>query len=109
MTSSLPLLIATSAPKAARARLVDVSVEAEVKIAQALNQPRVGVLGIEQETVGADAFLRFLQENIAPVNVSWLDQQSSPTYHPVKIDTVTTAAKAKGSARGRKMKIPDAR
>ncbi|OCT53190.1 Ribonucleases P/MRP protein subunit [Cladophialophora carrionii] len=104
MTSTLPLLIATSASKPTRAKLVNISAEAEEQIAQALYQRRIGVLGIDVEAVGAEALLHFIQNTIATIDVPWLDQISPPVYHPVKVNTVVTAAKSKPAATGRKRK-----
>jgi hypothetical protein len=106
MTSTLPLLIATSASNPTRASLVEISAEAEEKIAQALYQPRIGVLGIDVEAVGAETLLQFVQNTITTVDVPWLDQTPPPVYHPVKVKTVVTAAKTKPAAQGRKRKRP---
>lgn len=106
MTSTLPLLIATSAPTSTRAKLVDVSDEAEKKIARALHQPRVGVIGMELKTAGTEPLLRLLEENITPIDVPWLDQSSSPSYHPVKVHTVTTTPNSKPATQSRKRRRP---
>lgn len=106
MTSSLPLLTATSAPKATRAKLVELPPQAEAKLAQALQQPRVGVLGLEEGAPGADTLIRFVLENIDSVEISWLDKSSYPAYFPVKIQTVETARKSKAVAQNRKRKHP---
>jgi hypothetical protein len=82
------------------------SAEAEEKIAQALYQPRIGVLGIDVEAVGAETLLQFVQNTITTVDVPWLDQTPPPVYHPVKVKTVMTAAKTKPAAQGRKRKRP---
>jgi len=104
MTSSLPLLVATSAPKATRAKLVNISTQAQEKMAEALQQPRVGVLGVEEGTAVAETLLRFVQENISALDVPWLDQAPAPTYHPVKINTVAYVPKVKSPAHNRKRK-----
>jgi ribonuclease P/MRP protein subunit POP3 len=90
MTSSLPMLLATSAPKATRARLVDISPQAEAKLAQALNQPRVGILGLQEDAPGSDALLRFVTENLDPVEVPWLEQACSFAYFPANIKIIET-------------------
>jgi len=106
MTASLPLLVTTSAPQTTRARLVELSSQAEAKVARALNQPRVGVLGIEEGAPGADTLLRFVAENMGAVEVPWLEEASSPTYYPVHIKAVETGSKANSSARPGKRKSP---
>jgi len=106
MTSSLPMLLATSAPKATRARLVDISPQSEAKLAQALNQPRVGVLGLREDAPGSDALLRFVTENLDPVGVPWLEQACSSAYFPASIKTIETTRKPRSktpSLKGRKM------
>ncbi|EHY57799.1 RNase P and RNase MRP subunit [Exophiala dermatitidis] len=87
MTSSLPLLVATSAPLANRARLIEVSPQAESKVAQALQQPRVGVLGVEAGAPGTETLSRFVTDTIPTVEVPWLDRPHNPTYFPVKVKT----------------------
>ncbi|KIW96170.1 uncharacterized protein Z519_03237 [Cladophialophora bantiana CBS 173.52] len=106
MTSSLPLLIATSAPKVARARLVEWSSQAEEKLAQALHQPRVGVLGIEEGAPGTENLLRCVRETVDAVDVPWLDQTSTPIYQSVNIQTVESVPKSNAAVRGRKRKNP---
>ncbi|KAJ9608474.1 RNase P and RNase MRP subunit [Cladophialophora chaetospira] len=104
MTSSIPILIATSAPISGRARLVNVSAEAEVKIARALHQPRVGVLGIELGTVGAESLLHYIQENVPTLDVPWLDQ--APTYQSVNVTIVVSTGKTRAAPLSRKRKTP---
>jgi len=106
MTSSMPMLLATSAPKATRARLVDISLQSEAKLAQALNQPRVGMLGLQEDAPGSDALLRFVTENLDPVEVPWLEQACSSAYFPANIKTIETTRKPRSktpSLKGRKM------
>ncbi|EXJ72793.1 uncharacterized protein A1O5_03940 [Cladophialophora psammophila CBS 110553] len=107
MTSSLPLLIATSAPKIARARLVEWSSQAEEKVAQALHQPRVGVLGIEEGAPGTETLLRCVRDTVDAVDVPWLDQTSTPIYQSVNIQTVESVPKSNAAIRGRKRKTPE--
>lgn len=106
MASSLPLLMATSAPVSSRAHLIELSAESEVKVAQALHHPRVGVLGIESETAGAEPLLRYIQDSVPVVDVSWLDQSTSPIYHPVNVHTAVSVANKKSDAQSRKRKSP---
>jgi len=108
MTSSIPILIATSAPKPTRAKLVELSSQAEAKVAQALQQPRVGVLGLEVQTSEADTLLRYVTENVDAVDIPWLDQDSTPAYLPVNINTIETTSKTKPRAPNLKRKKSDA-
>ncbi|KEF63509.1 uncharacterized protein A1O9_01487 [Exophiala aquamarina CBS 119918] len=104
MTSSIPLLIAAAAPKSSRSRLIEISTQSESKLAQALGQPRVGVLGVENDAAGATALARFVVDNIGSVDIPWLEPLSSPIYLPVKIHSATTAPKEKSSGDARKRK-----
>lgn len=107
ITSSLPFLITTSAPKYRRARLVGISLEAEARIAQALQQPRVGVLGVEEGAPGADTLLRIITETIDAVEVPWLEPGSIPSFLPVSIKTVEIGTKTKTRAQDLKRKRVD--
>ncbi|OAL26989.1 hypothetical protein AYO22_03933 [Fonsecaea multimorphosa] len=104
MTSSIPLLLATSAPPTTRARLVEWSSQAEEQVARALHQPRVGVVGVGEGTPGAEALLRFVRDNVDAIDVPWLDQIPKPIYHSVKIQTVESTSKPKSNPQGRKRK-----
>ncbi|EXJ95155.1 hypothetical protein A1O1_00274 [Capronia coronata CBS 617.96] len=102
MSSSMPLLVATSAPVSSRSQLVELSPQAEAKIAQALQQPRVGVLGLEEGASDAGALLRLVAETFETVTVPWLDQPQRPHYFPVKVKTTLAGNKV-----NRKRKQPD--
>jgi len=104
MTSSLPLLIATSAPKPSRSKLIQITPQSESKIAQALGQPRVGILGIENNAAGAATLARFVVENIEAVDIPWVEPLEAPEYLPVKIHSATTVLKEKSSGGARKRK-----
>ncbi|EXJ89269.1 hypothetical protein A1O3_02335 [Capronia epimyces CBS 606.96] len=104
MISSLPLLMATSAPKSNRSKLVELTSQAEAKIALALQQPRVGVLGCEEGAPGAETLLRFVSEMVDAVDVSWLEQPGNPVYYPAKVKTTEVEAKDKATARKLKRK-----
>ncbi|OAG40312.1 hypothetical protein AYO21_05403 [Fonsecaea monophora] len=106
MTSSIPLLLASSAPATTRARLVEWSSQAEEQVARALHQPRVGVLGIGEGAPGAETLLRFVQDNVDAVDVPWLDHTPKPTYHSVNIQTVESVSKPKATLQNRKRKNP---
>lgn len=97
MTSTLPFLLATSAPKPNRAKLVELTSQAEAKIAQTIQQPRVGVLGCEEGAPGAESLLQFITENFQTVDVPWLDQPQTPLYFPIKVQTSEAFSKNKAT------------
>lgn len=80
-------MVVTAAAPPDRGRLIDISPQSEGKIANALRQPRLGVLGIEMDAPGVDKLAHFVLEHIDQVNVPWLEQRSIPAYLPVKIDS----------------------
>ncbi|KAL6245677.1 RNase P and RNase MRP subunit [Rhinocladiella similis] len=101
-TSSLSLQVATSAPRSARARLIPVSPQTEAKIARALNQPRVGLLGVQEDAPDADALLHWVSDNVDLVEIPWLEEVSSSTYLPVTVKTSEIATSPKPKTRKRK-------
>jgi len=103
ITSSLPLLLATSTSLSCRAKLVDLSPQAEAKLAHTLQQPRVGVLGLQENTPQADILMNFVHQNIAPVEVPWLDQ-AGPCYLPVNIKAIEAHSETKVTSQNRKRK-----
>jgi hypothetical protein len=105
MTSSLPLLAVTSAPASSRVRLVEISPDAETQIARALNQPRVGVIGIDSETAGAESLVHLVQEVVPTMALDWLEPTTPPMYHSVKVHTsINISSKPDSSAPNRKRK-----
>jgi ribonuclease P/MRP protein subunit POP3 len=60
LTTNLPLLV-DSAPTERRARLIEISSKAEKELAQALYQPRLAVLGVDNNAPGTEAVQQFLQ------------------------------------------------
>lgn len=102
MTSTIPLLLATSAPKTTRARLVELSPQSEARLAQALNQPRLGVLGLEQNAPMFGTLLQFVADNIEAVAVTWLEHTTSTPYLPVNIESVEPSLKPKPGSQKRK-------
>ncbi|RVX73510.1 hypothetical protein B0A52_02398 [Exophiala mesophila] len=91
MTSSLPVLIATAAPRETRARLIEISPQAEAKMAHAVGLPRLGMLGLEAGAPGAEALLRRVMEKIQEIDLPWLDLVSPPSYVAVQLEEVQSA------------------
>lgn len=108
LTSSIPSMLVTAAAEPSRARLIAISPQSEAKIAQALRQPRVGVLGIEFNAPGVDHLIQVVLENIDQIDIPWLEQRSVPAYLPVNIDSTTIVPKTKPPVVTRKRKTaPD--
>lgn len=99
-------MVVTAAAPPDRGRLIDISPQSEGKIANALRQPRLGVLGIEMDAPGVDKLAHFVLEHIDQVNVPWLEQRSIPAYLPVKIDSKPILPKTKSLRGARKRKTP---
>jgi ribonuclease P/MRP protein subunit POP3 len=93
LTSSFPSLVAAASarhPSDAPIRLVALPREAEVRLAEALFQPRVGFVGLLQDTPGGKALIDMVVEKVSPVEVSWLNADSKVEYMPVSIMTTPT-------------------
>lgn len=97
MTASLPILISTAAPRETRARLIEISPQAEAKVAHALGLPRVGMLGLEPGAPGTEALLRLVQEKTQVVDVPWLDLTSPPSYVAVQLEEMKSTTDCKRS------------
>ncbi|KIW45680.1 uncharacterized protein PV06_04051 [Exophiala oligosperma] len=102
LTSSLSLQVTTSAPRSTRARLIPVSPQSGAKIARALHQPRVGLLGVEKDAPGSKALLNWVSDNVELVEIPWLEKVSSSTYFPVSVKTHEITTDPKSKARKRK-------
>lgn len=101
-------MLVTAAAEPSRARLIAISPQSEAKIAKALRQPRVGVLGVEFNAPGVDHLIQVVLENIDQIDIPWLEQRSVPAYLPVKIDSTTIVPKTKPPVVTRKRKTaPD--
>lgn len=97
MTSSLPILISTAAPRETRARLIEISPQAEAKVAHALGLPRVGMLGLEPGAPGTEALLGLVLEKTQVVDVPWLDLTSLPSYVAVQVERMESTTDCKRS------------
>lgn len=99
-------MVVTAAAPPDRGRLIDISPQSEAKIAHALRQPRLGVLGIEMDAPGVDSLAQFVLEHIDKVDIPWLEQPSIPAYLPVKIDSKAVLPKTKSLRGAEKRKTP---
>jgi hypothetical protein len=104
MTTSLPLLITTSSSKPSRARLVNISRQTEARIAEALGQVRVGVLGLQEDDQRTGALTTFVRDNVDRIEVPWLEPAHDANYLPVTIKSSETGTKSKPAAEPRKKK-----
>jgi ribonuclease P/MRP protein subunit POP3 len=88
LTSCLPLLTATASlafPDLPPIRLVPLGKSAEGKLAQALNQPKVGFVGLQSDISSAGVLLDTVRSRVEPVDVPWLKEASIGEYLPVKV------------------------
>lgn len=106
MTSCLPLLVTMGSAEGSWTRLLGISAQAESMIAKALDQPRVGVLGVEEDAPGFQTLNEFVREVVAAVEVPWLQTGSQPTYLPVNVRTAQVIPRNKTKKRKRKNSVP---
>ncbi|KAI4147511.1 MAG: hypothetical protein LQ340_005519 [Diploschistes diacapsis] len=92
MYHHLPLLVSAASSRSeeeAAIHLVPLPNGSEGKLANALNIPRVGLVGIYEEAYGAKPLLAAVRERVSVVGPSWLQIPREGTYLPLKIDTTT--------------------
>ncbi|KAF7505206.1 hypothetical protein GJ744_001135 [Endocarpon pusillum] len=100
-TSTLPEMLTISIPTTVAAasarhssrppiRLVSLPKEAEKRLAEALFQPRVGLVGLRQDTAGGRALIEMTMNKISPVDIPWLRPDVRVKYRPVSIKTSTS-------------------
>ena len=83
----LPILVRTAS--AAHAALpptilVPLSVSAQAKLAEALGQPRVGMLGVMEEAPSAHTLIASVRERVPPIEVPWLEEAIAGRYLDMK-------------------------
>lgn len=66
---------------------MQLSAGVESQLAEALHQPKVGLVGIRTDIAGADFLLAIVRAAIRPVRVPWLDSSEIPRYLPVQIES----------------------
>lgn len=90
----LPILAVTASaanPDLPQTRLVSISQEAEKKLSDVLNIPRVGMLGIKHGAAESQILVDLVQQVIPPIEVLWISQAAKGEY------CGTTAAIAESS------------
>ena len=95
MYGHLPLLVSATQhhlDEESAVRLVPLPNGAGEKISTALHVPRVGILGVYQDTAGANPLLAFVRDNVSAIDPSWLRSPVGGEYLPVKINVATTKA-----------------
>ena len=90
LTSSIPTLVAAASaesPPESSIRLVALPKQAEVHLANALFQPRVGFLALLHDAPGAKALLNVVKDKTPSVDIPWLKLNLQTEYMPVNIKT----------------------
>lgn len=87
----LPLLCYTTScaqkNKAQCTRLVLLDSSCERTIATAMGLPRAGVTGIFENAPGAAPLLEYVQDNVDPVEVPWLEKALSGQWMGINVET----------------------
>ena len=94
LTSSIPTLVAAASadsPPASSIRLVSLPREAEIRLADALFQPRVGFVALLQDTPGAKTLIDAVIDKTPSVDIPWLKPNAQAEYMSVKIETASSA------------------
>lgn len=87
----IPPLLALSNPNAAssRTRLIALPTHTETLLSSTLHIPRVGALGILEDAPGAEALVRYVEENVAEgegtVECEWVREAAESGWRGVKI------------------------
>jgi ribonuclease P/MRP protein subunit POP3 len=105
LTSSLPLLVAAASladPQRHPIRLVPLSGKSESCLAQALQLPRAGIIGLEDGVVGAAPLVNLIHEHVEPIDIPWMREAGDATYLPVEIKATESVACLKVKAEKRK-------
>lgn len=106
MTSSLPVLVAAASlalPREQSIRLVSLSEGASIRLAQTLDQPRVGVIGVRGDAPATRELIEYVRAKIDCVDVPWLREDKHPSYLPVNV-LVEEIANPANSRRKRRRK-----
>jgi ribonuclease P/MRP protein subunit POP3 len=84
----LPTLVHLSSltfPSRPQTRLVLLPSSSESRLARALHIPRVGALGILEDTPGSDALAEFVREHVGEVQVKWIDEAKQGEWKGSKV------------------------
>jgi hypothetical protein len=90
--SDLPVLVYTASlafPEEPPIRLVTLPPGAHSKLSAALGVPRSSILGIRKAAPDVEPLVKFVRENVPPIDISWL-RKAKGIYLPVKIKTTKT-------------------
>ena len=87
----LPLLCYTSSAtredKTQQTRLVLLDPSSERTIATAMGLPRAGVIGVFDDAPGAGPLLGYVEENVDPVEIPWLEKALSGHWMGMNVET----------------------
>lgn len=87
----LPTLVYLSSTKTdTPTRLVTLQVKAESRLAEALQIPRVGAIGILEGTPGANALIDYVRTNVDPVQCKWIEEGLKAEWKGVKTSVQMT-------------------
>lgn len=79
----LPLLAALSSknhPALPPTRLISLSTSSEAKLCAALGIPRVGLIGIFEDTPGAKGLVEYVRENMETIDVPWIKETGNAEW-----------------------------
>lgn len=110
--SHLPILIRTASlarPSLSPTRLIMLPKGAEERLSAALSIPRLGLIGLIDD-VGTIAyeFIEFIRQNVAEVEVPWIQNAAVGPYLPVNIKTIQSRTPANPKKGGRTQAVPTA-
>jgi hypothetical protein len=91
----LPLLIASASqahPSLPTTRLLQLPKGSEARLAAALGLPRVNFITLLDAAPHSKPLIDYVRENVAELDVRWLEEAQSEQYLPVKINAVETFA-----------------
>ena len=85
-------------------RLLSIAEKSEQEIASTLGLRRAAIVGICEANPRAGPLVRYLRENMPPLQAPWLDESPLPTYLPVKVKTTLIPVKDKQDTARKKAK-----
>ena len=91
MHNHLPILIASaSTEERAATRLVALPSGSERELRSALNVPRVSIVGVYEDAIGAGPLIELTKDKVPVIDGSWLKDVRGSKYLPLKMDATTT-------------------
>ena len=94
MHADLPLLVKTASHSKSQAlaiRLVALPSGAEARLREALDIPRVGLIGISQNAPDAQALFDLVRDNVPVVDIPWMENIKTGEYWSTRINLGETA------------------